>query len=517
MESRPAKKDSVAATDDPFVRHLECLTTLADRHGRCKGNSVIAPSLVYFKKHPGARLVFEDGLKCSLIVLQGTLCDGNFFKQFVREFRLSNDGYNSDKLREFGSCVLKGLAYLHDCDLAVGEALKEEGIRFLPGQGQGMRPVLSDFYSAAVGKPRRNYDLAERLPEPAVRCILQGKVGQLVKIAPVSPAEVARCMGTCKLPQQKQTLGLFMPEEDIAKVMEIMRIDEQQRDVSNNPELTVMQALKILDVQKFAEMHCRFLLESDDQELQKSLKSASGPNEMARLLQCPENGQRDANKRTCALLCKMFNNNPGSRVSAERAAKSHAMQMPLLTKPQATELASGGIEVPGGKVPCFDKVSKPRFAQGIAPPLRLKPKKHGKKPGMGTFAACKIKKFAFVTSYSGEQTGEANAFSIYTLSLLRGLDRLRARYSSDWTLERYIIECAIGHILNSSRVVSTKRKAGNVYLDLSQAVIDDNGNMKVPMFALRDIEEGEELVWCYDWKAGACEPFKTDSTSENDD
>ena len=71
--------------------------------------------------------------------------------------------------------------------------------------------------------------------------------------------------------------------------------------------------------------------------------------------------------------------------------------------------------------------------------------------------------------------------------------------------------------INSSRVSHNKKRLGNVQLDCSNMYHDQNGNLKVPMTAVCDISEGDELVWDYDFKAGMFGSLVECSSEEDED
>ena len=48
----------------------------------------------------------------------------------------------------------------------------------------------------------------------------------------------------------------------------------------------------------------------------------------------------------------------------------------------------------------------------------------------------------------------------------------------------------------------TRDRSNTTTIHRNKIFIDKNGNMKVPMVAAWDIEEGEELEWDYDYLAG---------------
>ena len=86
-------------------------------------------------------------------------------------------------------------------------------------------------------------------------------------------------------------------------------------------------------------------------------------------------------------------------------------------------------------------------------------------------------------------------------TLQNTIDRTHAT-EKEYTLKWFIDERGVGHMLNSSREDHAKSKQGNVTIHRNEIFVDKNGNMKVPMVAAWDIEEGEELEWDYDYLAG---------------
>jgi hypothetical protein len=211
--------------------------------------------------------------------------------------------------------------------------------------------------------------------------------------------------------------------------------------------------------------------------------------------------------------------NPADRFNSQMCAIIPAMQRVLLSPLQEQQAMGEGIPVEGGVIDGLKKkgMHSKMLPDEYAPKLSIKITKYG----LGVFSKQSIKENDFVTSYSGETVTGLRCtefYSLYAVPILRNLKYVLGDFTGKWTLDHFIKENAVGSILNSSRSSSKTSKTGNVYLDMEKPFQDANGVWKYPMYAKRDIREGEELVWDYNFEAGCnCNLRHHDSDSSGDE
>ena len=104
------------------------------------------------------------------------------------------------------------------------------------------------------------------------------------------------------------------------------------------------------------------------------------------------------------------------------------------------------------------------------------------------------------------------------MSVRHQISRLDGMFGSEFTLDTAIQERAFGCLFNSSRKVHMRKCQGNVRLALELMYIDklENGFLKIPMVAIRNIKPGEEFRWCYDHEAGAAGDLLRDCSEEDE-
>jgi serine/threonine protein kinase len=445
--------DSCKPKESPLNRSLEAFIVLKGRLSREHVQVVL--NLEYhpnFGSHAAAAQVFMDpGLILNVLSVEEHVGDGTTLLAAFHKSRRDKDVY-PDTAREVYFQVLRALAYIHSVSMAVGGVYWNTIFQIIRA-GSGLTIVIGDLKNALVGMNNRQYDFLKKedvpaaAPESAKHLLAKG-LGVTWKA--ITNSELRKTMITEDV--KDHTLGLSPalklllpgPDGPIKKEPGHPVAVRCSCTDAGHEKTQALQIGREFDVQSVGIMMCEMLDEDalDESKLNR-LRSATDWREVEQILNCSGIKQPLTMQKLLEFIPRLVTEDTAGRLSAESAAKSNAMQRPFLNQ-ENEEMAKGnGIPVPGGPVPLW------RLKSGgceQAPPLLIKTGKMG----LAVFADADIMKEGFVTSYAGEENSEGDPFSVHTVMIERQFRRLVGRFSSTWTLDKYIKEQAVGHLLNSS-------------------------------------------------------------------
>jgi hypothetical protein len=467
------EKRSAPKEDSLFIRELDCYHIAGQRHPRSRQ---VMPTLVYTDRFGGgqaaAARIFLGGSVYSVISVERLGVDGNHFKAWFDRQLYDNDHECPDDVRDLMAQLLGTLSDLERKLISLG-GFGPENITFIPGPE--MRIIFTDAGSAVVDHPHRQY---------VERGILQA---QSIETTPSSTDGPATFKSVLRVEVEKTLAN---------RQLRILAGAQEICELGSHP--STHDEHRIADAQSAAIIMCSLLLRGDGElDLTKleELKRAESISNFARSLNWRDTDQKRSMARVFSVVQDLLND----KVRPAVALMRKGAQYPILTNHESRSTLGSGLRVPGGVVP-FSKdknTGEPLIAPEIVLVDRIATGK-----GLGAETVKMIKKDAFVTYYPGQYESGRGWFSKYAAALNRGFDRVVWRFSSRRSIKRAIAEKSVGHMLNSSRIIANVRRKGNVGLMLDEAFEDENGLRKIPMYALRDILPGEELVWDYDFLAG---------------
>ena len=433
--------------------------------------------------------------------------------------------YLPDIFREFFFQLLKGLALLHRRSIAIcGLDPSIIMIRARPG----FQVVICDWSNAVIGLPNRQYitkaQTKESDPSVEVKRAASQKSEDTSTYNLITATHVKQVMGSNGT--AKHTLCLnaerMLSGGSSERVDQAIAVD--RNCVENGFEnTTALQRARDEDLVTTGILMSDVFRpqNSDQREWIKQVMGTKSLSDLQSVLCGDEAEIRQPHTigKVSTIIQKLTREPNCGRVSAETAARSNTMQMAFLSPEQEALVLGKGIPVEPGHVP-FKLEPHPTTGETQKAPLLLI--KRLKKRGLSVISGSKIKEHDFVAAYGGKNSTEFDTYSMYTLPLKVGKNvpqplRLDGAFTTELPFEDYVQRKLVGSLLNSSRSESTTRKKGNVYLNQKNIFKDKNGALVVPMYALRDIDEGEELVWDYDYKAGFSQTFKKLSASENEE
>ncbi len=412
-------------------------------------------------------------------------------QNWVRKYRKSNNGECPDDLRELMVILMKSLSWLHERCMSPNGFLLDS-IGFCHGK---LNPVLTELAGGAVGKPGRQYIAAKPKPDTQntsetpsnAKSVKIVKTNQIEEI--LNKQQHLSMLSPCDLETSRLTRGA-------------VRIAKRSIESGHNATLA-LAACRDNDSESVAKCFLMLLTGWNEQQINShmaGLKQAKSVEKFARIINWPLTKQRTTLPRLLGAVQNLLSENPKSLADAHM---SKQFQFVILNDDLTEQSLNGGIQVPAG----FTVPNKMTNSRKMTPPVSIRQAqntdadpKHGKR-GLGVFAEGEIKKGQFVIDYGGQVvTGTP---SLWSVSLRHYISALDGGFCSEFPLETAIQERAFGCLLNSSRIVHDRKRPGNVRLVRELAYIDQNGFLKIPMEAICDINAGEELLWCYDFKAGA--------------
>jgi len=246
--------------------------------------------------------------------------------------------------------------------------------------------------------------------------------------------------------------------------------------------------------------------------------AAAGPAGIQRMLEkavdpCARIRQGLMVERLASLLAAVLHPDPTMRIGAQRAMLHAANTLPLLSPEYSLALEDGtGILIQGGPVESLPMVYRkfPALKGKSLPDIALLVQ-----PSMGLGARLcgrALKKGEAASVYGGayvprSDTGRMRSLfpSRYGVSVIgvKGFDEAfvcDAAQTPERPFKWFIDNRNAGPFMNGRRGVGLDI---NCDLDRSSAWLDEEGGVWFLLKANRDIEEGEWLMWNYDWTAGA--------------
>jgi hypothetical protein len=495
LKIRPVSKNG-PPSDRPMQREHHWLRTAANRlprtHSPCFTH--LFPVNCLSKVHVTALHFSLGGETFSGLSLESVFPNGFLMRGWCQIYRESNDGDQPDSVRYLMQQMIGGVNDIHSMGLAINgfdlHDLALFSIRVGGVPELGFKIVESCCGVVGSGGGRNsglNYNSTEMQMPPSRSDTSFSKTD-------ITKATIIQISGQAiDKDLAEKHLNFFTP-----------RINNQK--VGSTP----LETAKRNDKQAIALVACSLFSEKDiDQATTRKLLQCQNITELARTLEyLIKPDQQDNMSRVFSVMLGFMTNT----MSLDAGMRHKGMQFPIVSSAVGNDLAArdGGLLVPSRTVA---KLKDKNTGQpSVTSELLIK---NQKSKGMGTHANNFIKKGGCVTLYAGTTTNSRGRFSKYALGLGKGY-RLDAQPNDFWTTERVVRRACVGHLLNSSRVIATVSKKGNVDLDTSQQFIDEDGLLKIPMFALCDIEPGTELVWDYDFKAGARGALMT-KTSDSED
>ena len=440
--------------------------------------------------------------------LERYLADSFCLHEWIKnKFQVGDNWSCPDEVREWLAAVLLALSWLHERCLAIG-GFDLDGVALVPGPS--IRIVFTDLACAVVGQSGRQYVESQRGSKPGSRSEtfqpiqLAGRTEPTFTAISIQNVESTFANGRLDL---LNTLDL----DSLSSARFPVAICGRAKDQRSH-ETTALEHCRYADVEAAARN--ALLLFTGEKKFEESLlavlKAATNKKEFAQGIDWPlETQQHTTVPRILELMRNLMHQDRTRRKSAQAAYASKAIQFPILTPEQTAQTINGGIPVPAG--PCIP--DKNGIMNLIAPSVALV---HIEKIGLAVKAKQNMQRGDFVTNYAGDYLLDNDIpFSKHSLTLLRGLSHIVGLHNSQYTLDVYVRERSVGHLLNSSRVEHNISKPGNVRLDLERIYIDVQGNLRIPMFATKNILEGEELVWDYDFKAGSIGALLHESSDES--
>ena len=513
-----------------FYREVEALYIAKARLLTRRTQETLLPLLIealsFNKGHAAAARVTAGENTYGVICMEPCIGDGTaLIAGLGRHFNAHR--YLPDIFREFFFQLLKGLALLHRRSIALCGL--DPSIIMIRA-GPGFQVVICDWSNAVIGLPNRQYitEALTKKKDPSVEVEkVDGQMsGDIFACNLITATNIRQVMGSNG--SMKHTLCLkadrMLSSSSGSSEMVDQAVAVDRNCVADGFENTaalrrardedlVTTGIMMSDV--FRPPH------SDQLEWIKQVMGTESRSNLQSVLCGDDTEIRQPHtiSKVSTLIQKLTREPNRGRVSAETAARSNTMQMAVLLPEQEALVLGEGIRVEPGHVP-FKLEPHPVTGEVQKAPLLLI--KRLKKRGLSVISGSKIKEHDFATAYGGLTTTESDTYSMYTLPLRVGKNvaeplRLYGAFTTKRTFEYYVQHKLVGSLLNSSRDESTTRKRGNVYLDTKNILKDKNGDLVVPMHALRDIEEGEELVWDYDYEAGFSRTFKKLSASENEE
>ncbi len=453
-----------------------------------------------------AQIDLGRGQIFSGLSLQPIIAFGIDAQNWVRKYRESNNGECPDDLREFIVKLIKILSWLHERCMSPNGFLLDS-IGFCHGK---LNPVLTELAGGAVGKSGRQYIAYKPTPDPQ-NISQTSSNDKSVKIVQTNHIEELL---------NKQPLSLLSPcdLETSRLTRRPVRIAERSIEAGHDATLA-LAACRDNDSESVAKCFLMLLTGWNEQQINPhmdGLKRAKSVEEFARIIDWPPGKQRTTLPRLLGAVQNLLSEN---RKSLADAHISRQFQFVILNGEQTEQSLNGGIQVPAG----FTVPNKLTKSRNKTPPVSIRQAqnteadpKHGKR-GLCVFAEGEIKEGQFVMDYGGQVVPAGGTPSLWSVSLRHQISTLDGGFCSEFPLETAIQERAFGSLFNSNRIVHDKKRPGNVRLVRKLAYIDQNGYLKIPMEATRDIKAGEELLWCYDFKAGAAGDLVAVWSDEDED
>jgi hypothetical protein len=482
------------------TRETEALKIAAQRFKRMEKATPFPVNTLFFDtarrvSAPAAQIKIGNQLFFAL-GMDHIVANGTFAQNWVQRYMVDNNGDCPDDVRELASMLLLALSRLHAMCLALN-SFQLNSIGFLPGPK--LHPVFTDLSGAVVGKPNRQYISFEANDNPPNASPNQTEDFTVQK---VSFAQMEKSLNGIK------SLNLLSPTElkKLPPPHFPVQIWGAFKDTGCD-KTNALENCRYADLESVSKVVVQLITGADDHKIESlmdKLKLAESEEEFATALDFPLHLQRTTMPRFLGGIRNLMDKDPEKRQSADTAFSSKPFQFVILTEKQTNESLNGGIPVPAGPTIPDKATATSRMAPDLAIVQAQNTPDNDQKGKQGLCVKAKqaIQKGEFVSDYAGEYARYPTPFSVHSLGIRQGISCLKAHGNCQLTLNVYILERAIGHLLNSSRVNHDKKKPGNVYLDRSKMYIDANGNLKVPMFASRDISKDEELLWDYDFKAG---------------
>jgi hypothetical protein len=469
-------------------REVSNLRSVVQRLGRVQATPRLVYTQLLASNSDGkpacfAEISFNNTRFFRVLCMEPFGVDGYCFQEWIRSDWQVNGKRFPDDLREMLKIVLQLLAYLHERCMAL-DGWKLSHIAFLPGAG--MRLVLTDLACAVIGRKGKQYTQGALESSRPERLDRVGGEAMFQNLNDHKLAIKIQNYSTLQLLSTTQLVQCLEPEHPTSLL--------QSSKDNCDDDTTALGNCRAADLESVA-LNTLLLLTGEKnftEERLAQLKTVNSVEKLAIFIGWPLSLQRSTVPRVLAILVN-FLGKPESRKSASQVVMSKAMQCPILTQEQTDQSLGEGIVVPGG-VTIADKDTGLTYT---AKNLRLK---HGKQ-GNSIFADENFTAGDFITCYAGSVNKGGNVRSKFAVAVNKGSTRLVAEHTSQQTLETYMAEKSVGHLLNSSRTENNVKKTGNVYLDHGRMFIDVDGNLRIPMFAAREIQKGEELLWDYDFLA----------------
>jgi hypothetical protein len=474
-----------------FYRELEFMQD-ANRHlGRMRP---CMPSLMHVLVADGKKLgcsaIVSIGSEIfSVVSMQALGMDGNDFRKWILEYCQKCGGDFPDDLRELLRQLVGTIADLHSKGMALG-GFELSDFVFVPGPE--MRILFIEAGHGVLNTNLRKYT------KPGVPTPQPGPMQALT----------AEDMSGAKL----KRINTYVADSFNRSPLPWFRNQSYFDGEPCDDNLSVLNACEAMDCRAVAINMCCLLGDGKiDHQKKQALISAQSISDLANQVNCRINTpQRRCMARVLTVLRHLLQ----SKLPASSILRLKGVQFPILSSEQATLISgNNGLLVPSKEVPELrdEKTGQPlRTADLLLKDWEVK--------GLKTIAASRIEDGKLVTLYAGAEASGNSWPSRYGLTLIQGnsSSRVDALYSSTWTFERFVRQAQIGHILNSSRKVATTKKKGNVVVVIQKQFRDSDGVLQVPMYACRDIEAGEELVWDYDFKANEGGSLMEDSPPEEE-
>ena len=513
IKVRREQKESKQQFDMKSHRELEALIIAAQRFVRTKkATPYLVPTRCFQSGKWGTAAQIKLGNQFFYaLCMDHIVADSTFALQWVQTYRAGHSGDCPDDVREFAAQVLQALSFLHErCMSLNGFGLSSIG--FLPGFN--LHPVFTDLAGAVVGKRGRQYSNFEAKPDPLIDAC-SDLTPSSVKVVDKKQVET--------ILNSRGSLALLSPTELKKPLPSLypVKIHGPCRDAGDYVT-EALENCRYADLESVSKVVVQLITgvgEQDIESLLERLKQAQSTEDFAAALGWPINQQRTTMPRFLRGIQNLMSIDPERRKSAAAAQVSKPFQFVILSEKLTNESLNDGIPVPAGPTVPDKYTQKSRMAPRLAivQAQNTGDNKKKEKQGLCVKAKQAIRKNQFITDYAGEYALHPTSPSLHAFGIRHNYSSLKACFNSQLTLDVYIRERAVGHLLSSSRDKHDKRKPGNVYPDRSEMYIDANGNLKVPMKAIRDILEDEELVWDYDYKALACGSLVECSSDEDED
>lgn len=426
-----------------------------------------------------AKLIWGDA-HFAILAMRSWSLNGTDVQSSVHNCLKQSGGDIPDMARHLMRELLKIFSALHEKSMALG-GNDWTGMALCHGQ----KLVLIEAGHALVVKENRNYVI------PAVHAKASGPE-QPQHLRPEDVESATLQSINLKLTDRNLCVlngdGYFGPD-----LSETNLLDRYKR---HDKVAIALNTLSLLVDKKF------------DNSLVDQLVSAGTISNLANLVGCSIN---EAQKPCVARLFQSIH----QLLQGQHAAhvlRGKGAQLPLLTSKQASLAWGPGIPVPRRVVP--ELIDRETGLPEYTADLLLQHR--DKKRGLGVILSQDVRKGELVTLYAGD---EVDGLSKYCLPVGHKTDvgrKVDGICSPKWPFQRYIDRALVGQFMNSSRRVYNTRAPGNVRADWDRIFTDKDGVIHVPFIAVDNLNVGQELVWCYDWRSQGFGNLDEDSPSDEE-